>query len=75
MTIGEAIKDARKRAGITQVELADRIGMKQPNVSEYEADRKDPGADLIHRIANATGFAPVPVAEGWALVDLSAFNS
>lgn len=36
MTTGERIKDARKSAGLTQTELAEKIGVKYSAIHKYE---------------------------------------
>ncbi|ROT45031.1 helix-turn-helix domain-containing protein [Pusillimonas sp. NJUB218] len=37
-TFGSRLKDARKKAGLSQKEVANRIGTKQPLISELEND-------------------------------------
>jgi transcriptional regulator with XRE-family HTH domain len=46
---------ARKRAGITQAELARRAGTSQPVISAYEHGRRDPGIETLRRLVRATG--------------------
>ncbi|MCY4124219.1 MAG: helix-turn-helix transcriptional regulator, partial [Pseudomonas sp.] len=36
MELKDRLKQARKNAGLTQAELADRVGIKQASVSEIE---------------------------------------
>lgn len=36
MNINEKIKLARKKAGLTQEQIAERLGIKQPNYQIYE---------------------------------------
>lgn len=42
MNIGNAIKAARKQAGLTQVELADAIGLTQTSLSQIETGAISP---------------------------------
>lgn len=49
----ESLKSLRLRAGYSQVQLADRIGMKQPNICEFEAGKRKPSAETLERLANA----------------------
>lgn len=49
----ESLKSLRLRAGYSQVELADRIGMKQPNICEFEAGKRKPSAETLERLAKA----------------------
>ncbi|RAL68894.1 hypothetical protein C1G86_0949 [Dehalococcoides mccartyi] len=42
-------------SGITQQELAVRIGTKQPVISEFERMMNSPALGFIERVANALG--------------------
>lgn len=53
MTIGERIKAARERAGITQVELGKKIGVSGVAVMRYEKNTRDPRLEQIYAIADA----------------------
>jgi transcriptional regulator with XRE-family HTH domain len=55
MTIGRVVQESRRDAGMTQTELARRIGTTQPAVSKIESGRTLPGFDLLERVARATG--------------------
>ncbi|MEJ7796553.1 MAG: helix-turn-helix transcriptional regulator [Nocardioides sp.] len=46
---------ARRRAGISQAELARRAGTSQPDVSVYERGLRDPGTATLRRLVAATG--------------------
>ena len=48
---GERIKAARKQAGLTQSELAKRIGLSQTTISRFEAAKDD--VSLSHMVALA----------------------
>jgi transcriptional regulator with XRE-family HTH domain len=49
------IRAARRRAGLTQAQLAHRAGTSQPVVSAYEHGRRDPGVGTLTRLIAATG--------------------
>jgi transcriptional regulator with XRE-family HTH domain len=49
------ITRARRRAGLTQAELARRAGTSQPVISAYEHGRRDPGVETLRRLVRATG--------------------
>jgi len=49
------IARARKRAGLTQAELARRAGTSQPVISAYEHGRRDPGVETLRRLVRAAG--------------------
>jgi len=52
--IAQMIYDARTAAGLTQQELADRIGSKQPVISQLEnADYEGHSLTMLERIAEA----------------------
>lgn len=53
MTIGQRIKTARERAGITQVELGEKVGVSGVAIMRYEKDTRQPRMDLIYKIASA----------------------
>ena len=53
--IGRNIKAARKVAGISQTELAKRIGKSLRTVQGYESGETEPSIAMIHEIAKALG--------------------
>lgn len=50
-TIGEKLKIARKRAGLTQKELAKRLGISPQNIHAYETGRRNPKRQRIAEFA------------------------
>ena len=57
--VGVLIHDARKEEGITQQELAERVGIKKSYVSRIEKGRVEPSAGLFLNILNALGLSIV----------------
>ena len=53
--VGRLVRDRRRQAGLSQVELASRIGTTQAAISKIETGRTLPGLDLLERVATATG--------------------
>lgn len=51
----EEVIRARRRAKLSQRELAERMGVKQPVVGRLESGRHDPRLDTIVRAAEALG--------------------
>jgi transcriptional regulator with XRE-family HTH domain len=49
------LRDARRRAGLTQVELSERAGVVRPLISQYENGRKDPSVTMLARLIAACG--------------------
>jgi transcriptional regulator with XRE-family HTH domain len=55
MHAADLIKEARKRADISQRDLASRAGTSQATVSAYESGRKVPSVDTLARLLAAMG--------------------
>ena len=53
--VGVRIKLARDRLGIFQSELAKRLGVSQPYISDVERGRVKPSLEWIIRVAEALG--------------------
>ena len=53
MSIGENIKNARKKAGLTQKELAEKMGSTQQNLAQYESGKRNPKLETLNKIAGA----------------------
>jgi len=49
------IREARRRAGFTQAELAKRVGTSQPAIARYERARSMPDLATLYRIVEACG--------------------
>lgn len=47
------IRHQRLKIGLTQTELAERIGVRQAAISEYESGEKVPGVENLIRLADA----------------------
>lgn len=50
------LREARHRAGLSQVELAQRAGTSQPAIARYERARAMPDLSTLHRLIEACGF-------------------
>ena len=53
--MGNNLKMLRERAGITQQEAADKIGVKQSTVAMWETKKCSPRAGLFEKIAEVYG--------------------
>lgn len=52
MGIGKKIKELRKQAGLTQPELAERVGVHETTIRRWEQERdKGPDTGMIKKIA------------------------
>lgn len=55
MEAGPALREARIGAGLSQSELAARVGTSQATISAYETGTKQPSFATFHRLLAATG--------------------
>jgi len=53
--LASAVMDVRNRAGLTQEELARKMGTTQPVVARLESGRSRPSMRTLERLAQATG--------------------
>jgi ribosome-binding protein aMBF1 (putative translation factor) len=53
--LAEAVIDARNRVGLTQAELARKMGTTQPVLARLEGGRARPSMRTLERLAQATG--------------------
>ncbi|MCL6594246.1 MAG: helix-turn-helix domain-containing protein [Alicyclobacillus sp.] len=60
MQIGERIATARRKAGWSQAQLAQRAGVSASSIAMYETGRRQPDARIVAKLAAALG---VPAAE------------
>lgn len=52
----DLIREARRRAGLTQRELAERAGTTQSAIARVESGRVDPGFETVRRLMRLCGF-------------------
>ena len=52
---GQIIEEARKKANLTQEQLAERIGTNKSYISRVETGRTEPRVSTFYRIASALG--------------------
>lgn len=55
MTGAHLIREARRRAGISQQELANRTGLQQPAIARWESGRVEPSLATVERLVGACG--------------------
>lgn len=56
--IAQLIRRLRLQSGMTLVELAERIGVTESSVSNYELSRRVPGRDVCIKLARVLGAPP-----------------
>jgi transcriptional regulator with XRE-family HTH domain len=55
MDVATSLRDARRRAGLTQADLARAGGTSQATISAYENGRKQPSLSTLSRLLGTTG--------------------
>ncbi len=67
---GSLVRDARRRAGMSQLELGRRAGVTQSVVSAYESGRRQPSLPTLERLVRAAGLeldmAVRPAGQGFS---------
>ena len=53
---GELVREARKRAGLTQQQLAERAGVSKPAIARLESGRTSPSLEQVERLMRLAGF-------------------
>jgi len=51
----DLLREARRRARLSQTDVARRSGMAQSVISAYESGRREPGVHTLTRLVQATG--------------------
>ena len=64
MTTGERIREARKKAGMTQAQLSEQSGIAAISIHQYEAGKRQPQIERLLRVASILN---VPIEQ---LVDM-----
>ena len=71
---GGLIRQLRERAQVSQMELAERSGVSQPAISDYERGQKEPSLSTLQRLAAsmdmefAISLRPTPSAKALGLL-------
>ena len=55
MSISNLVREARRRAGFTQAELAERAGVPKSTVGRIESGARVPSTDMVERLVRAAG--------------------
>ena len=53
MTMGARIKAARRKVGLTQTELAGKLGISFQSIAQWENDLRNPKLETLQKIASA----------------------
>jgi transcriptional regulator with XRE-family HTH domain len=55
---GRSLATARRKKGLTQVELAERLSTTSRTISYYERESKNPSLEMVKKIADVLGVRP-----------------
>jgi transcriptional regulator with XRE-family HTH domain len=55
MSISNLVREARRRAGFTQAELAQRAGVPKSTVGRIESRARVPSSEMVERLVRAAG--------------------
>lgn len=55
MSISNLVREARRRAGFTQAELAERAGVPKSTVGRIESGARMPSTKMVERLVRAAG--------------------
>lgn len=55
---GDEIREARKKAGMTQTELAERLGVSKGTVAMWELNQRCPSVKMLRKICIVLGTTP-----------------
>ena len=58
MINGDRVRQARELRGLTQTDLAERVGVNQSMIAHIESGRSQPSDAITEAIALQTGFPP-----------------
>lgn len=55
MGFPERLKELRLKKGLTQKEIAEQFGIKQPNYQQWESGKRKPSSETLEKFANFFG--------------------
>lgn len=58
LNFASTIRDARKVLGLTQKQLAHKLGVQNTTISNWEKSLSKPGPDMIERLCQVLGIQP-----------------
>ena len=71
MTLGEKLKTARKSAGLTQEQLADKLSVSRQAITKWESDKGMPDIDNLKHLSKLLGVSLDYLLDNWKQIDLS----
>jgi len=65
MTTGKQIRNARRRAGLTQKELGEKLNVSQSAIGQFENENSNPNLKTIRKIADALNIPISELVDDW----------
>ena len=65
-TIGDAIRNERKKCNIAQKELAERLGVSASMIAQYETGKRKPKLETMRKLAEALGVPMGDLVANWS---------
>jgi transcriptional regulator with XRE-family HTH domain len=56
MPVANIVREARRRSGLSQAELAERAGVPKSTVGRIESGARVPSTDMVERLVQAAGW-------------------
>lgn len=56
LSIANVVREARRRSGLTQAELAERAGVAKSTVGRIESGARTPSTEMVERLVAAAGW-------------------
>jgi transcriptional regulator with XRE-family HTH domain len=63
-TLGDRLRSAREKSGLSAKQVADRLGVKPQSVSAWEHDQREPRANKLHMLAGILNVSMTWLLEG-----------
>lgn len=72
--LGNNIKHYRKKACLTQTELAHKCGLKPGTIQQYESGKREPKMEIIDKISSALGVKIIDLVEKYSFQEYQKTN-
>jgi transcriptional regulator with XRE-family HTH domain len=66
VTVGEKLRKAREKRGLTQRQVAELVGVSQPAIQRWEAGDGSPRPKKLRKVAEVYGLRPQDLIPGVA---------
>ncbi|MGN0263913.1 MAG: helix-turn-helix domain-containing protein [Oliverpabstia sp.] len=70
ITYGNLIRNARKESGLTQKELAEKVGLAEITIRQYENNKREPRIETLQKIADVLNIPTRDLSAGLLVLRL-----